>query len=108
MYYGDSNVILIVYDVCSEESFSDAKDWIEMLQAEQLESNLVLLANKVDLTEDRQITTKDGQALARQYEIPYREVTATSYTSVESLFENLTRHFVGRRGSRLSSNGTFL
>lgn len=55
-YYRASAVALVVYDVTRKETFRNARRWIDEIRAEANPSVvLVLIANKIDLTADREV-----------------------------------------------------
>ena len=68
-YFRKADGIMVFYDVTSEVSFKNVRNWITSIQ-EGIEDGtvLMLLGNKVDLLGDsedgRVITTKDGAKLA--------------------------------------------
>ena len=47
---------------------------------------IVLVGNKCDLTDRRQVSTEEGQELASYYNIPYLETSAKSNICVEESF----------------------
>ena len=49
MYYRNSQIALVVYDVTSVSSFDRAKKWLADLRASQPSLRLALIATKIDL-----------------------------------------------------------
>ena len=61
-----------------------------MLAAESSKSN-ILVGNKCDLEESRQVKTEEGQRLAEEYGIPFLETSAKDNINVEDAFMQITR-----------------
>ena len=47
------------------------------------------MGNKCDIEEERQVTSEEGEELARQYNIPFLEVSAKSKANVEETFTTM-------------------
>lgn len=84
--------IMLVYDVTSEKSFKGVASWISKI-AENCDKNInkILLANKCDLKEKREITRERGEELAGRLGIPYVEISALSNLNVEEAFATLAK-----------------
>lgn len=50
---------------------------------------MILLANKCDLTKDREVSTEDGEAIAQKFNIPFKECSARNNINIESSFEEI-------------------
>lgn len=55
---------------------------------------VILVGNKADLIEDRKITFREADELAKQYKFDYFEVSAKSGVNVKFMFEMLSRTMV--------------
>ena len=56
---------MVVYDVTNRASFVNTARWIEDVRAERGNSVvIVLVANKVDISDKREVTTEEGEAKA--------------------------------------------
>ena len=86
-YYRGAHGIIIVYDVTDRETFDNVKQWMNEIERFANDNVCkVLVGNKVDLVEKRQVSKQDGEDLAKQYDIPYIETSAKSNISVEDSF----------------------
>ena len=47
----------------------------------------ILVANKIDLEQERQVSWKEGEVLAKKYNIPFIEVSAKDGRNVDRAFE---------------------
>jgi GTPase KRas protein len=52
---------------------------------------MVLIGNKCDLESDRQVTTQEGQDLAKNFGCPFFESSAKTRINVEESFYQLVR-----------------
>ncbi|KAB0359638.1 hypothetical protein FD754_003794 [Muntiacus muntjak] len=58
--------VVLMYDITSQESFVHVRYWLDCLQdAESDDVVILLLGNKTDREEDRQVSTEAGQQLAQ-------------------------------------------
>ncbi|KAK2547928.1 Ras-related protein Rab-8A [Acropora cervicornis] len=84
--------IMLVYDVTDEKSFRSIPKWIR--KTEQLatpEAQKLLVANKCDLNEKRQVTKEKGEMMAKHHDIRYKEISACSNWNIEDTFSLLLR-----------------
>ncbi|XP_068220436.1 intraflagellar transport protein 27 homolog [Palaemon carinicauda] len=81
------SLVLLVYDVTSEQSFkciTDLYNWIKGQHSEQL--NGVLFANKCDLTSRRIVSPKSGRDIAHSLGLQYFEGSAKDQVGIEEPF----------------------
>ena len=52
---------------------------------------MVLIGNKCDLENERQVTTAEGQDLARLFGCPYMETSAKAFINVEEAYFTVVR-----------------
>ena len=88
-YYKNSVWALIVYDISSRDSFNNISAWIEDCKNYSPKTILiVLVGNKSDLEDRRQVSTEEGQELADKYGILFYETSAKTGINVENIFFN--------------------
>lgn len=86
-YYRGSNGIVVVYDITDRESFEQVQHWMSEIDAHaQADVCRLLVGNKCDLADKRAVKTEEGEALARQYGIPFLETSAKDSMNVEDMF----------------------
>jgi small GTP-binding protein len=84
--------IMLVYDVTDMESFKGLRHWIRSINTYAKENvDVVLVGNKCDLVEARQVPTNQGIALADEFHIPLFECSAKTSVNVEEAFMSLIR-----------------
>ena len=86
-YYSCSCCALVVYDITNEKSFQSVKQWINDCQSFASKNiHLVLVGNKIDLDQDRNVTKESGVELATEYGMDFYEVSALSGENIDHLF----------------------
>jgi small GTP-binding protein len=93
-YYRGSEGIVVVFDLTRRESFEHVDEWISSIRSTVDDSDipLLLLANKKDLKEARVVDPQLVEALAKEHNIPYYEVSALTGENIE---ESLTEFAKG-------------
>lgn len=72
------------------KTITDIRTWFSNVEQHASEGvNKILIGNKCDWEEKRQVTTEQGQALADELGIPFMEVSAKSNINVEKAFYSL-------------------
>uniref|UniRef100_V9IF95 Ras-related protein Rab-8A n=1 Tax=Apis cerana TaxID=7461 RepID=V9IF95_APICE len=91
-YYRGAMGIMLVYDVTNEKSFENIKNWIRNIEENaSADVEKMLLGNKCELTEKRQVSKERGEQLAVEYGIKFMETSAKSSINVEEAFYTLAR-----------------
>lgn len=60
----------------------------------------MLVGNKIDNTEKRQVTTQEGEDLAAQFNMPFLETSAKATTNVEEAFVTMTKEIMVKNLSK--------
>ena len=86
-YYKNSVCALVVYDISSRDSFNNVSTWIEDCKNQSPKTIfMVLVGNKSDLEDRRQVSTEEGQELADKYGLLFYETSAKEGTNVNEIF----------------------
>lgn len=90
-YIRDSAVTIIVYDVTSRASFEAIDHWVEDVHRERGEDVLiVLVGNKTDLIDRREVSVSEGEAKARSMSATiFMEASAKTGSNVRTLFNEI-------------------
>ena len=96
IFYKDALIIIFVYDITTEFSFTAIKDfWFkETNENADNEPILALVANKVDLYKDEKISNDMGKAYADEINAIFQNTSALSNSGIDKLFENLGNKFL--------------
>ena len=89
MYYKGSKGIIIVYDITSKDSFEGAKKWIADIEANNNSASLILVGNKTDLGDNREIMTDQGQTYSTGKNIIYLECSAKLNENINEIFKTV-------------------
>ena len=88
-YCKSSVCALVVYDISNKESFNNISAWIEDCKNQSPKTiYFVLVGNKSDLNDRRQVNTEEGQELADKFGIQFYETSAKTGDNVNEIFYN--------------------
>ena len=69
-YYKSAHAIIILYDITEQSSFDHIKNWMVEIDKFAKQGVLrIIVGNKKDLENKRQVSTKDAESLADKYVI---------------------------------------
>jgi Ras-related protein Rab-6A len=77
-------VAVVVYDITNKVSFSNVTKWID--DAKTIRGNdllIILVANKIDQVEKRQVSLEEGQALAKELGVMFIETSAKAGINIK-------------------------
>ncbi|CAN8061528.1 unnamed protein product [Agarophyton chilense] len=102
-YIRDSSVAVVVYDVTNRPSFLSVNKWIEDVRNERgTDVIIVLVGNKTDKTDSRQVSTEEGEAKAKEHDIMFIETSAKNGFNIKSLFRKIAAALPGMENSQLA------
>ena len=82
--------IIAMFDLTNEDSFNQAKFWIKSIREEcGSRMPLILLGNKSDLEEQREVSKEEGQQKAELYKLAFMETSALNGNNIEKAFTEL-------------------
>ena len=89
-YYEGAQGIIMVYDVTNEESYRNVIQWLTDLHKIVKLVPIILVGNKIDLSDEIKIATEDGKRMeARIKAIKFYETSAKTGENVSIIFEDL-------------------
>ncbi|WBW72317.1 Rab family GTPase Ryh1 [Schizosaccharomyces osmophilus] len=95
-YIRDSSVAIIVYDITNHNSFVNTEKWIEDVRAERGDDVIiVLVGNKTDLSDKRQVSQEEGEKKASELKIMHMETSAKAGYNVKQLFRKIAQMLPG-------------
>ncbi|GER47626.1 RAB GTPase homolog H1E [Striga asiatica] len=95
-YIRDSSVAVIVYDVANRQSFLNTSKWIEEVRTERgSDVIIVLVGNKTDLVDKRQVSIEEGDAKAREFGVMFIETSAKAGFNIKPLFRKIAAALPG-------------
>lgn len=89
LYYRNADIIVLVYDITSKESYDRAIRWYHTTKDIQPTPGFILVGNKSDMKENRYNETKQlAERFAEQNYITFIECSALTGQNVNLIFEN--------------------
>ncbi|XP_055393696.1 ras-related protein Rab-8B isoform X1 [Bubalus kerabau] len=106
-YYRGAMGIMLVYDITNEKSFDNIKNWIRNIE-EHASSDVerMILGNKCDMNDKRQVSKERGEKLAIDYGIKFLETSAKSSMNVEEAFFTLARDIMTKLNRKMNDSNS--
>ena len=84
--------VILVYDITSQESFRKIDFWIQELHNKNRDSKvLMLVGNKTDLDNEREVSFQQGEKKANEIGCPFMETSAKTNHNIKECFEKASR-----------------
>lgn len=94
-YYQGASAGILVFDLTRPESFWHLKSWyVDLRDNLQQRVPIVLVGNKKDLPDQRQVTVGEARELAEGYGFSYFETSAATGENVDRAFYNLVAQII--------------
>ena len=89
-YYKGAKGAFIVYDITRKETFDDIDKWRnELISSCNKEVTVMLIGNKCDLEDQREISKEQGEEKAKSFGFSFLETSALSGENLEKGFQML-------------------
>lgn len=93
-YVANAEAGILVCDVTRRETFDNVKIWWDEIIKEAEGITLILVGNKIDLVDSRQVSKEEGEALANELGLSYIETSAKTGESIEDAFKILALQII--------------
>uniref|UniRef100_A0A8D1UV55 Ras-related protein SEC4 n=1 Tax=Sus scrofa TaxID=9823 RepID=A0A8D1UV55_PIG len=104
-YYRGAMGIMLVYDITNEKSFDNIRNWIRNIEEHaSADVEKMILGNKCDVNDKRQVSKERGEKLALDYGIKFMETSAKANINVENAFFTLARDIKAKMDKKLEGN----
>ncbi|XP_021913064.1 ras-related protein Rab6 isoform X2 [Zootermopsis nevadensis] len=91
-YIRDSTVAVVVYDITNANSFHQTSKWIDDVRTERGSDVIIMLVgNKTDLSDKRQVSTEEGERKAKELNVMFIETSAKAGYNVKQFVLQLFR-----------------
>ena len=98
-YIRDSSVAVVVYDISNLKSFHNTRKWIDDVRGERGQDVIiVLVGNKTDLGDKREVSSQMGEEEARKSGAIFMETSAKVGANVKALFRRIAQALPGMEG----------
>ena len=109
-YFKGAHGILLIFDITSRDSFKELENWLAEVEKNASTQILkILIGNKYDLEEEREISKDEGEAFAMRNGMQYIETSAKINTNVNEAFEALSKimvEYYSKKSSAINENKT--
>ncbi len=98
-YIRDSSVAVVVYDITNKKTFENTRKWVDDVRGERgNDVIIVLVGNKTDLNDKREVTTAQGEEEAKKNNLMFIETSAKVGHNVKPLFKRIAQALPGMEG----------
>ncbi|XP_056327906.1 ras-related protein Rab-41 isoform X2 [Danio aesculapii] len=95
-YIRDSTIAVVVYDITNLNSFQQTSKWIDDVRTERGSDVIIMLVgNKTDLGDKRQVSVEAAEKKARELGVMYIETSAKAGYNVKQLFRRVAAALPG-------------
>ena len=86
-YYNGGDGAILVFDITNKSTFERISYWLDELNQKKNinEMALVLVGNKIDLKDNRQVSSEEAQSFAKQNNIKYFETSAQENIGIDEV-----------------------
>ncbi|MHA1606888.1 MAG: GTP-binding protein [Candidatus Freyarchaeota archaeon] len=97
-FYQGAVGAMLVYDITRRSTFDNLENWRkELLKNVKEEPVTVVIGNKVDLSNLREVRTEDGKRYAKEINASFFETSAKNGENVEAAFNLLVKEIIKRK-----------
>lgn len=98
-YFRSGEGFLCIFSITEAESFQATSEFREQILRVKGDENIpfLLVGNKTDLEDKRQVSVQEAQRRAEQWKVPYIETSAKTRVNVDKVFFDLTREICSRK-----------
>ena len=96
-YYKGSKGALVVYDITQKKTFENIEKWVNDLKAAgDPKITIILIGNKNDLDDKRQVSKDQGEEKARSFGCAFLETSAYSGDNIDKAFNLMVKEIYER------------
>ena len=100
MYTRDADIILLVYDVTSKDSFIHLSNWLKIFTDSEIDIKdkiFAVVGNKTDLNDRREVNSNEGENYAKEHDFIFLEVSAKTGDGIEKLFDVILKKMLKKK-----------
>ena len=106
-YYRGSHGIIIVFDITNRDSFNNIRNWLYEINKYSENVCNILVGNKIDLDDKREITYKEAKDFADIHNLIYIEVSAKNNINIDNIFEFLSKELIKQTEKNIKITDTY-
>ena len=97
-YYNKVDGIIFVYDITKKNTLKIIDSWIdEVKENVKGDISFILVGNKTDLEEEREVSIIEGEKFAQKYNYHFLECSAANGIGVNEIFDYLVRDILKKK-----------
>ena len=106
-YLKKADGVILVFDITQRETFELVNHWIKEINANNNTNNIgiILLGNKSDLEDQRNVESDEGKNLASRLKCKYIEVSAKTGSNITEALEEIAKETYNK--SRMTRRDTY-
>jgi Ras-related protein Rab-5C len=105
MYHRGASAAVVVYSVADREPFEDIDQWIMSFQECTNGGAIFIVANKIDLEDERTVTEPEGRSKALAQKAFFTEISAKMGESVAELFDRIPERIDALHAEKMKEQG---
>jgi len=95
VYYRSAMGIILVYDITNAKTFENIKKWMISIQDNApADVDMILLGNKCELEEKRQVSKERGERFAIEHGIRFLETSARTGANLDEAFTSIVKDII--------------
>ncbi|UJG44299.1 MAG: GTP-binding protein [Candidatus Heimdallarchaeum endolithica] len=103
-YYKGARGAIIVYSINDRHSFGQVEYWKNEMFKTLNELPIIIVGNKIDLLEQRKVSTSEGRLLAKKLGCLFIESSAKTGENINEIFKMIVKDIL-RKDDLISTNG---
>eukprot|EP00826_Nyctotherus_ovalis_P045387 TRINITY_DN5026_c0_g1_i24.p1 TRINITY_DN5026_c0_g1~~TRINITY_DN5026_c0_g1_i24.p1 ORF type:complete len:215 (-),score=67.27 TRINITY_DN5026_c0_g1_i24:172-816(-) len=103
-YLREASAAVVVYDITNRKTFDSVRQWVtetRNLQGDDIK--IMLVGNKTDLVDKRQVKTDEGEKLAEELKLDFVETSSKTGSNINELFVSIASSLPGLEGAEITS-----
>lgn len=94
-YFKGADGIILLYDITKKETFEGITLWLDDIRDNGSEKvRILLVGNKADLVNNREVTFDEGHQLAKEQSLPFFESSAKNNINIQETINDLANQII--------------
>ena len=105
-YIKNQDGFLLFFDVTNHDSFKSIDYWREFINWNNLSKEIIILGNKIDESEKREVKKNEAKEYAEKYQIKYIECSCKAHINIYEILNEIILMSFNRFQEKENSNGS--
>jgi Ras-related protein Rab-1A len=108
-FYSQADGVIVVYDITERSTFDRVRGWIDSVLENKDSVNMILVGNKIDLDNHREVQKEEGMGFAlKSSNIPFYETSAKENIEIDHCIMDLVREIMNSERRKNKTKGDSL